>query len=145
MILSRLPIAIHDDKHSESAIFFDFVKKFHRIHKNIMRENSSFSQHRHFLHDKFLSNDKYLQIYKHWYSQWCKRLFEIILNHKGFSILSHILKKRGEYFPVMIIFLVMIIYVILRTTFGLYSITRSWYDKVIGGYIRGYILFEFKF
>ena len=96
-----------------------------------MRENSSFFQHRHFLHDKFLSNDKYLQTYKHWYSQWCKRLFEIVLNHKGFSILSHILKKRGEYFPVMIIFLVMIIYVILRITFGLYSITRSWYDKVI--------------
>jgi len=29
-----------------------------------MRENGSFPQHRHFLHDKFVSNDKSLQIHE---------------------------------------------------------------------------------
>ncbi|KYQ58526.1 hypothetical protein ALC60_02476 [Trachymyrmex zeteki] len=36
----------------------------HGTCKNIMRENGSFSQHRYFLHDKFLSNDESLQIHK---------------------------------------------------------------------------------
>jgi len=62
-----------------------------------MRKNRSFSQHRHFLHDKFLSNDKSLQIYKHWYSHG-ERLFETVFDHKGSWILSHILKRGREFF-----------------------------------------------
>jgi len=47
--------------------------------KNIVRENGSFSQHRYFLHDKFLSNDKFLQIQKRWHGE---RLFETVLDRK---------------------------------------------------------------
>jgi len=60
------------------------------------RENSSFSQHRHFLYDKFLFNDKSLQIYKRWYNHG-ELFFETLLDHKGSWILSHILKRRGGY------------------------------------------------
>jgi len=73
------------------------VPRNNRTRKNIMRENSSFSQYRHFFHDKFLSNDKSLQIHKRWCNRG-ERLFEIVFDHKGSWILSQILKKRGEYF-----------------------------------------------
>ena len=83
---------------SRSAILFLTQEvPWHGTRKNIMRENSSFSQHRYFLHDKFLFNDKSLQIYKCWYSH-NKRLFETVLDHKGSWILSHILKRGERYF-----------------------------------------------
>jgi len=115
MVISTLP---------GSAILFWLCQEvsWHGIisRKNIMRENSSFFQHHHFFHDKFISNNKSLQIYKRWYTH-SERLFETVLDHKGSWIWSYILKREWEYF------LVMIIYVILRTTFdiGLYSIMRS--------------------
>jgi len=58
-----------------------------------MRENDSFSQHRHFLHDKFLSNDKSLQIHK----CYSERLFETVLDRKESWFLSLVL-KRGYFF-----------------------------------------------
>ena len=50
----------------ESAILFGFYQEipWPETCKNIVGENGSFSQHRHFLYDKFLSNNKSLQIYK---------------------------------------------------------------------------------
>jgi len=115
-----------------SAILFWLCQKilWHGTRKHIMRNNSSFSQHRHFLYDKFLFNNKSLHIHKRWYShdEWH---FETVLDHKRSWILFHILKRGKRYF------LMMIIYVILRTAFdiGLYSIVIV-YDKIISGCIR---------
>ncbi|KYN26662.1 hypothetical protein ALC57_03971 [Trachymyrmex cornetzi] len=40
---------------------------WHGTRKNVMRENGPLFQHRHFLHDKFLVNDEFLQIHKRWH------------------------------------------------------------------------------
>jgi len=36
---------------------------WHGTHKNVIRENGPLFQHRHFLHEKFLVNDEFLQIH----------------------------------------------------------------------------------
>ena len=102
-----------------SVILFGFCQKvpWHGMWcKNVMKKNSFF-QHYHFLHNKFLSNDKSLQIHKHWYNygEW---LFETVLDHK-ISFLSFILKRRGSIF-----LLLTIIYILLRITFGMMSRIR---------------------
>jgi len=79
-----------------SVILFGFCQKvpWHGMWcKNVMKKNSFF-QHYHFLHNKFHSNDKSLQIHKRWYNygEW---LFETVLDHKRSWFLSFILKRGG--------------------------------------------------
>ena len=64
---------------------------WHGACKNVIRKNGSFSQHRHFLHDKFLSNDKSLRIH---IGIVIERLFETARSQR---ILIFI-EKRGKVF-----------------------------------------------
>jgi len=56
-----------------------------------MCENGSLSQHRYFLHDKFLSNDESLQIHKCW--RYNEQFFEIAPYSKNISVFISLILK----------------------------------------------------
>jgi len=62
-IFNRFQYPILDARIPIDTDYFYFNRLFSA--GNVMRENGFFSQHRHFLYDKFLFNGKSLQIHKH--------------------------------------------------------------------------------
>jgi len=52
-----------------------------------MCENGPLFQHRYFFNDKFLVNDEYLQIHKHWYN-YDEQFFKTVLYPLFFSRLK---------------------------------------------------------